>query len=241
MKINRIFITAAILSVAMTASCGKKVSQSDMNDAKEEVNQLLGDVTSNAVDSAVSYIDENGADIKEEIKNSVGMSDVIEGAAVLAQEYLDSDAVDEIVSEAMDKVMDRVSYTINSAEQDPEDPKRVIVDATITAPSSNGISIDDIDYMSLISQCFGNMSYEDLAKLVMERTGLSAAELKAAYGSGDQAVIEKVMAAFAPEIKSFSGKAVDEILDKTDTEEKDTEFILEKQDGNWKIVDTNGF
>ena len=228
MKKKLILLTALVLSVTMLASCGKKEpAESAIKDA----------------DEAVEYLEENKEKLTsdETVRESIDMNNMIESVAVLAEEYLGDEAVAKIKNDALDKVMDRVSYEVESARINPDNPKQVIVDAKVTVPSAQNTKIDDIDYMAIAAKVFGNMSQQEIAQLVMSRTGMSKEELKAAYESGSQSAINRIIAAFEPEIKQFSGGAVDELLDSAGTEEKDAQFTLEKQGGDWKIVDSSGF
>lgn len=223
----------AIAAAAMLSSCSaKKAAETEV---KRTVEGFFDAAKTGDKAAIEEYIKTETA--AEYAESALGLDWLIEGMLGDMKELTETDAVKDITAAAIGEAAKHITYTFESV--DVTDSDNANVNVTIEAPDFAAADISFEKLFALASEVFGVdvTNEEQLAQLVMDRTGLSAEELKAMYANmSENGISDRLLSSFEPEIKELISRMIDDMA-KSSTTKSNVSIDLSRDDGAWKITD----
>ena len=229
MRVLVFLLTAAL----MLSSCGaKKKTETEI---KRTVEGFFDAAKSGDRAAIEEYI--KTETVAEYAESSLGLDWLIEGMLGDMQELAGSDAVKEITATAIGEAAKHITYTFDSI--DVADGDKANVNVTIDAPDFEAADISFDRLFALASEVLGVdvTSEQQLARLVMDRTGLSAEELKEMYANmSENGVADQLLSSFEPEMKELISRIIEDMANSGTTKSK-VSIDLSRDGDSWKITD----
>ena len=228
----RVFAFAAAAAV-MLSSCGaKKAAETEV---KKTVEGFFDAAKSGDKAEIEEYIKTEAA--AEYAESALGLDWLIGGMLGDMKELAGTAAVKDITAAAIGEAAKHITYTFDSI--DITDSDNANVNITIEAPDFAAADISFEKLFALASEVFGVdvTNEEQLARLVMDRTGLSAEELKTMYANlSENGVSDQLLSSFEPEMKELIRRIIED-MSESGTAKSSLSLELSRDNGAWKITD----
>ncbi|MBR0365557.1 MAG: hypothetical protein IJH94_01990 [Clostridia bacterium] len=228
----RVLVFAAAAAMLISSCGAKKAAEKEV---KRTVEGFFDAAKSGDKTAIEEYIKTETA--AEYAESALGLDWLIEGMLGDMKELAETDAVKDITAAAIGEAAKHITYTFESIDVTDSDNANVKV--TIEAPDFAAADISFEKLFTMASEVFGVdvKNEEQLARLVMDRTGLSAEELKAMYANmSENGISDQLLTSFEPEIKELISRMIDDMANSSTTK-SDVSLDLSRDGGAWKITD----